>query len=148
MSRSTLLNDIKELKEQLSRFQVKLHFHKSSGYCILGEEQDKRYYLSQVLTNRGRDELLTEIQLTIQHQEPHMAAQMFTRKDLDTIYEILNELEPFVGVKYTDEVMQTLSVQLFLLIKRFTQGKHVSIDPVEKEVIKGTGEYQVYSVSY
>lgn len=67
---------------------------------------------------------------------------MFTRKDLNTIYEILNELEPFVGVKYTDEVMQTLSVQLFLLIKRFTQGKHVSIDPVEKEVIKGTGEYQ------
>ncbi|MFT0803129.1 BglG family transcription antiterminator [Bacillus swezeyi] len=147
VSRSTLLNDIRELKEQLSQFQVKLHFHKSSGYCILGEEQNKRkvlaYYLSQVLTNRGWDELLTEIQLTIQqHQEPHMAAQMFTRKDLDTIYEILNELEPFVGVKYTDEVMQTLSVQLFLLIKRFTQGKHVSIDPVEKEVIKGTGEYQ------
>lgn len=145
VSRSTLLNDIKELKEQLGHFEVKLQFQKSTGYCILGEEQDKRkvlaYFLSQVLTNRGWDELLTEIQLT-QHQEPHLAAQMVTRKDLDTIYEILNELEPFVGVKYTDEVMQTLSVQLFLLIKRFNQGKHISIDPVEKEVIKGTGEYQ------
>ncbi|MCS0788604.1 BglG family transcription antiterminator [Cytobacillus firmus] len=144
VSRSTLLADIKELKKQLNQFQVQLNFHKSSGYFIAGEEQDKRkmliYCLSQVLTNSGWNDLLSEVQLTIQ-DTPGLSPEMFKRTDLETIYEILNESESFSGVHYTDEVMETLSAHIFMLIKRFNQGKYIKMDPVEKQVIKETKEY-------
>ncbi|MEK3857229.1 BglG family transcription antiterminator [Cytobacillus sp. FSL H8-0458] len=144
VSRSTLLADIKELKKQLSQFQVQLNFHKPSGYYIAGEEQDKRkmliYCLSQVLTNRGWNDLLSEVQLTIQ-DTPGLSPEMFQRADLETIYEILNESESFSGVHYTDEVMETLSAHIFMLIKRFNQEKYIKMDPVEKQVIKETKEY-------
>ncbi|UOE55215.1 BglG family transcription antiterminator [Cytobacillus oceanisediminis] len=144
VSRSTLLADIRELKKQLSQFQVQLNFHKPSGYYIAGEEQDKRkmliYCLTQVLTNRGWNDLLSEVQLTIQ-DTPGLSPEMFQRTDLETIYEILNESESFSGVHYTDEVMETLSAHLFMLIKRFNQGKYIKMDPVEKQVIKETKEY-------
>ncbi|MBX9974494.1 BglG family transcription antiterminator [Cytobacillus firmus] len=144
VSRSTLLADIKELKKQLNQFQVQLNFHKPSGYYIAGEEQDKRkmliYCLTQVLTNRGWNDLLSEVQLTIQ-DTPGLSPEMFLRTDLETIYEILNESESFSGVHYTDEVMETLSAHLFMLIKRFNQGKYIKMDSVEKQVIKETKEY-------
>ena len=141
VSRSTLLADIKELKKQLNQYQVQLNFHKYSGYFIAGEEQDKRkmliYCLSQVLTNRGWNDLLSEVQLTIQ-DTPGLSPEMFQRTDLETIYEILNESESFSGVHYTDEVMETLSAHIFMLIKRFNQEKYIKMDPVEKQVIKET----------
>ncbi|MCS0654869.1 BglG family transcription antiterminator [Cytobacillus firmus] len=144
VSRSTLLADIRELKKQLSQFQVQLNFHKPSGYYIAGEEQDKRkmliHFLSQVLTNRGWNDLLSEVQLTIQ-DTPGLSPEMFQRTDLETIYEILNESESFSGVHYTDEVMETLSAHIFMLIKRFNQEKYIKMDPVEKQVIKETKEY-------
>ncbi|URT70641.1 BglG family transcription antiterminator [Cytobacillus firmus] len=144
VSRSTLLADIRELKKQLSQFQVQLNFHKPSGYYIAGEEQDKRKmlinFLSQVLTNRGWNDLLSEVQLTIQ-DTPGLSPEMFQRTDLETIYEILNESESFSGVHYTDEVMETLSAHIFMLIKRFNQEKYIKMDPVEKQVIKETKEY-------
>ncbi|WP_370223545.1 transcription antiterminator [Cytobacillus sp.] len=144
VSRSTLLADIKELKKQLNQFKVQLNFHKPSGYYIAGDEQDKRkmliYCLTQVLTNRGWNDLLSEVQLTIQ-DTPGLSPERFQRTDLETIYEILNESESYSGVHYTDEVMETLSAHIFMLIKRFSQGKYIKMDPVEKQVIKETKEY-------
>lgn len=144
VSRSTLLADIKELKKQVSQFKVQLNFHKPSGYYIAGEEQDKRkmliYCLTQVLTNRGWNDLLSEVQLTIQ-DTPGLSPEMFQRTDLETIYEILDEIESFSGVHYTDDVMETLTAHIFMLIKRFNQGKYIKMDPVEKQVIKETKEY-------
>ncbi|KON90198.1 PTS ascorbate transporter subunit IIA [Sporosarcina globispora] len=145
VSRSTLLADIRDLKGQLSHFEIELNFQKNSGYFITGEEQDKRkvliYFLSQVLTNRGWNDLLSEVQLTIQEKQ-EVLPELFHRSDPDAIYSILNESESYSGVQYTDEVMETLSAHLFLLIKRFNQGKFIKMDPVEKEVIKETNEYR------
>ncbi|GLB60248.1 BglG family transcription antiterminator [Cytobacillus sp. NCCP-133] len=144
VSRSTLLADIRDLKRQLAHFQIELNSHKTSGYFIDGEEQDKRkmliYFLSQVLTNRGWNDLLSEIQLTIQDKQ-ELSPELFQRSDLDAIYCILSESESYSEVRYTDEVIETLSAQLFLLIKRFTQGKYIQMDPIEQEVIKKTKEY-------
>ncbi len=145
VSRSTLLADIRELKRQLSHFEIKLNFHKTSGYFIAGEEQAKRkvliYFLTHVLTNRGWNDLLSEVQLSIQEKQ-EISPELLRRSDLDEIYGILNESEAFSGVQYTDEVMETLSAHLSLLIKRFNQGKYIKMDPVEKEVIKETNEYR------
>lgn len=145
VSRSSLLADIKQLKKQLEHFHVELKFHKTSGYFIAGVEQDKRkiiiYFLSQVLTNRSWNELLSEIQWTVNQDQP-LTPDLFNRSDLDTIYEIINDSESYTGVRYTDEVMQSLSVHLFMLIKRFTQGKYIYIDKVEKEVIRETKEFE------
>lgn len=145
VSRSTLLADIKQLKEQLIYFHVSLRSHRSSGYSIFGEEQNKRkvlvYYLSQVITSSSWIELLSQIQLTI-HDDGTLSSKLINKNDVNMIDTILTESEQFVGVRYTDEVIQTLSVHLILLIKRFTQGKHIQMDPVEKTVICRTKEYK------
>lgn len=145
VSRSTLLADIRELKLLLKHFQVDLKFHKTSGYYVEGEELQKRkviiYFLSQVMTYKSGFDLLSEIQSTIQH-EKQTNHDFLNHFYLDTIYQILTKSEPISGVFYTDEVIQTLCVHLFLLIKRFSQGKHIYMDPVEKNVIKNTCEHK------
>lgn len=149
VSRSTLLADIKQLKGKLDYFQVELHFHKASGYFMTGDEQAKRkmliYYLSQIFTNKGWNGLISEIHLIV-NQEKNLSSDLFSSSELDAVYNILNECEPLTGVRYADEVIQTLSIHLLLLIKRFSRGKYIQMDSVEKTVIRQSKEYDAAQI--
>lgn len=145
VSRSTLLADIKQLKEQLEHFKVELKFKKNTGYYFSGDEQNIRkvlvYFLSQVLTTRNWKEILSELPLTAL-QEQKLSPNRFMETGLEEIFSILSKAEAFIGVRFADEVIQTLSVHLFSFIKRLSQGQQVQMDRIEKEVIRETREYE------
>ncbi|WP_243388189.1 BglG family transcription antiterminator [Bacillus kexueae] len=142
VSRSTLLNDLKQLKNQLMHFSVSLKFHKRLGYYMDGEEINIRkgmmYFLSQVKTSNGLEKLLDDAQ-----NQPNLIGSIFT--NYSTFYQCIYETEKLVGVHYTDETVQSLSIQLSLLLKRFTRRRYVQMDSDEKEVIEKTKEFQAAS---
>jgi len=63
VSRNTVLEDIKQLKEEFVRFHVSVKTDKQKGYVLLGSERSKRqsivYFLSKVLPEVNRNEMLT-----------------------------------------------------------------------------------------
>jgi mannitol operon transcriptional antiterminator len=137
VSRSTMLNDLSQLKTELQRFQLQLSFQRSCGYFIQGEEQQIRKALilglSQILSAGGLERLLSESF----HGNP-----IIQHYDLEQISSIISQSEAYLGLRYTDDVIQTLSLRLYFFIKRLTKGEHVYIDPVEKEVLQSTPEYK------
>lgn len=145
ISRSTLLADLHQLKGKLASFHIELVFQKKTGYSIVGDEQAKRKaliaFLTQVLSTRNWSELLAEIQRSMS-QNSLVNRPLFHHCDLDLIYQIIHEAELFTKITFTEEVTQTLSVHLFLLIKRFTRTEERYLDPVEKLVIQEAREYQ------
>ncbi|KAB7706515.1 PRD domain-containing protein [Bacillus aerolatus] len=145
VSRSTLLADIRQLKNELHPFQVTLQFQRREGYFISGSEQNKRqvltHFLSEVLAFKDWQDIMPDVQLGT-FEDKNAARGLFNQTEMDRIHGILADSEQIVGVRYTDEVIQTLSLHLLLLINRLTRGKHVQMDTVEKDVIKESAEYE------
>ncbi|MBD1382868.1 BglG family transcription antiterminator [Metabacillus arenae] len=145
VSRSTILADLKQVKRDLRSYQVTLNFKKEIGYYISGSEQNKRKvlvaYITQLINTHGWSHLLSDIQRGIE-SGGLLSPNVFSRLTFEQIYNILNEAEQVIGVRYADDVIRHLSLHIVSFTKRFTQGKYVSMDAVEKEVIEKTREFE------
>ncbi len=130
VSRSTLLNDIKELKAEWQSFQLQLEFHRKQGYFIKGEETQKRkaivHHVAQLLATVGYERLCSE---------------WFGGHTL-RINDIIRQSESFSSIRYTDDVIHTLTIYLSIFMKRWIHGKYVQMDAQEKEVLQSTREYK------
>ncbi|MFY4775772.1 BglG family transcription antiterminator [Metabacillus sp. RGM 3146] len=144
VSRSTMLMDIRQIKKLLENYNVKLTFHKQNGYSISGSEQEKRALLASCLTelmnHPGWKQLIGENQPSMK-ETGQTAQTIFPALNTAEITHLLNEAEQVIGVRYTDDVISSLSVHIVSLMKRISQGKFVSMDTVEKEVIGQSREF-------
>ncbi|MDN9011375.1 BglG family transcription antiterminator [Brevibacillus laterosporus] len=149
VSRNTTLDDLKKLKTELQAFHISLHFDRKQGYFIQGEEQDKRkaliFYLSQAVTTQSWNQLVSHIQ-TVAHStsmvEEEQQEDFLKTKEIQVIREALSVCERLLGIQYTDEVLESLSIHIHLFRKRFSRGQHVTIDMEEKEVLKKTKHFE------
>ncbi|WP_143415733.1 BglG family transcription antiterminator [Geobacillus sp. E263] len=130
VSRSTLLNDIKELKSEWQPFQLQLAFHRKQGYFIKGEETQKRkaivYHVAQLLATVGYERLYSEL----------------FRGHTSSISDIIRQSEAFSSIRYTNDVIHTLTIYLSIFIKRWIRAKYIQMDEQEKEVLRSTREYK------
>lgn len=130
VSRSTLLNDIKELKSEWQSFHLQLQFDRKQGYFIKGEEMQKRkaivHHVAQLLDSVGYEQLCSEL---------------FCGHTL-SINDMIRQSETFSAIRYTDDVIQTLAIYLSIFMKRWIRGKYVQMDDQEKEVLQSTREYK------
>lgn len=130
VSRSTLLNDIKELKSEWQSFHLQLQFERKQGYFIKGEEMQKRkaivHHVAQLLDSVGYEQLCSEL---------------FCGHTL-SINDMIRQSETFSAIRYTDDVIQTLAIYLSIFMKRWIRGKYVQMDDQEKEVLQSTREYK------
>ncbi|MGM9951072.1 MAG: BglG family transcription antiterminator [Lysinibacillus sp.] len=141
VSRSTLLADIAQLKAVLRKNDLTLSFTQSTGYYIRGPEQNKRTVLLNYLvkvsnTQLWADNALTNILASVN--------DLNSIKTLDLLHlpDMMDDLEKSLGLKYTEDVHHSLTLHLYMLIKRFNRGRFISIDPIEKEIIHPTKEYK------
>ncbi|WHX40362.1 BglG family transcription antiterminator [Mesobacillus sp. AQ2] len=144
VSRNTTLEDVKGLKNELSRFGLELKSDRKSGYLILGDEDDKRkaivFYLQQVLSDQKLQTIINQIPLLINQNREEL--NLFDFEKLKAVHGILVETEKELNVVFTDDFMQNLSLRLLLFGRRLAQGKRIEIDPVEKEVLKEASEFE------
>ncbi|WP_099159533.1 BglG family transcription antiterminator [Virgibacillus ndiopensis] len=142
VSRNTALEDIKKLKNDLSEFQLTLFSERKQGYVIQGNENDIRkalvYYLSLVTPKDGWHSV------AIDPNEPIAGGPytIFHAPSLKVLRRFINDYEKEIGIEFVDEVLNDLVVWFFLFIQRIKQGNFVDVDPIEKEVIHATDEFQ------
>ncbi|MGG1292127.1 BglG family transcription antiterminator [Bacillus smithii] len=133
VSRNTVIEDIKGLKEECKKFHVQIVSTKKKGYILFGKELDLRnalvYFLSQLSGNKewmnGFFPVLQEVKT----------------EHLNLIYKMISESESMLNLHFTDEDVQTLSLRVYLFSKRIKQGHFVEMDSVEKDILRSTKEY-------
>ncbi|MBA4493535.1 BglG family transcription antiterminator [Paenactinomyces guangxiensis] len=142
VSRTTTIEDLKKLKEDLLRYRLQLKYERKHGYQIAGQENNIRraivYFLSRFYTRNDWKGISSQIHLILNNQ---MINRQIEENGLQKIYKIITESEQLLGKQFTDDVLMSLSIRLLLFINRFVQGHIVSIDLVEKKVLQATREY-------
>ncbi|WP_042354121.1 BglG family transcription antiterminator [Bacillus rubiinfantis] len=144
VSRNTTIEDLKSLKLELKRFALTLEAKRKSGYVIIGKEDDKRkalvHYLQHVLPNQNWPLLLAKLPLILNAQDDGF--DLFDFEKMKAVERIISESEQELNVQFTDEFLYSLAIRLLLFCRRVSQGKKISIDPIEKEVLEETKEFQ------
>ncbi|MFD1446788.1 BglG family transcription antiterminator [Oceanobacillus profundus] len=144
VSRNTVLDDISKLKEELKKYKLSITSERNTGYSIVGNENDTRklltYYLDLVIPQNGCHELLSGMNSLPEEQvfKPFLIFKFHWLKEL---HHLLNEYEKQFKIEITDDVLNNLVIWFHFFLRRIMQGKIVNVDPIEKEVIKSTSEF-------
>ncbi|HAQ08264.1 MAG TPA: PTS sugar transporter, partial [Bacillus bacterium] len=144
VSRNTVIEDIKNLKEELLRFELDLEFDRKEGYIISGKEDDKRkaivFYLQHVFTEQSWQTVLTQIPMILNTSDEGL--DLFDLDKMKAVHFVVSSVEQELNVQFTDEFLHNFTFRILLFVRRLAQGKKVIIDNVEKEILKETKEYQ------
>lgn len=144
VSRNTVIEDLKNLKEELLRFDLELEFDRKDGYVISGKEDDKRkaivFYLQHVFTEQSWQTVLAQIPVILKANEEGL--DLFDSEKMKAVHSIISSVEQELNIQFTDEFLHNIVFRILLFVRRLVQGKKVSIDSVEKQILKETKEYQ------
>lgn len=144
VSRNTVLADLKKLKVELNKYNLSLHSFRKEGYQIVGNEQSKRNLLilslSQIISQNGWEYLISQVNYIM--SDMGSETDTLARETLYTIKKILANCEEFLGVQYTDEVLENLSVYMYLFHRRILKGKCVEMEEAEKNVLKDSKQFE------
>lgn len=148
VSRNTILEDIKKLKEETSDFQLSVESGRHKGYKVKGDENEIRqvltHYLTFVTPESGWHRIIVDSALRdeLEQKELLRPYEVFNINELLLIKNLLIEYERKFQIEFTDEILNHLVVWLYLFSKRIRQEQYVGIDPIEKEVIHSTEAFK------
>jgi len=136
-SRGTVVKDLKHVEELLNSYHLSLFYKRGKGYSVEGLELKKRKHLSYlvhtVLTKDEWSQLRGEVyDIFSEHLERADAPQM--------IKEMVQDLEQFLGVTFTDEMLEYLTIQLLIMLIRANEG--LELDSDEFNVLAKTKAYE------
>ncbi|WP_042221679.1 BglG family transcription antiterminator [Oceanobacillus manasiensis] len=136
ISRSTLQNDIKQMKHIIEKYQLQLITKPKYGLKIEGEEQQIRYAISEEVFKRDSTSLLN---LTSE------ASWLLPTEIMETIKStILLNLRKF-NLSLSDMALSNLVIHIAIASKRIKNNYYVSSIKNEEKDITNSKEYQVAS---
>lgn len=143
VSRNTVIEDIKVLKNRLRSFHVSLMSDRKRGYFIEGEEKNCRRGMLQFLSRLFPEDawpLLETNKQNLFRQGRAFGFPSFPPRFLDDVTELIQDCENRYGMEYTDQVHLQLALRLLFILRRIQLGRVVRLDPVEKSVLRDTRE--------
>ncbi|WP_226672310.1 BglG family transcription antiterminator [Rossellomorea aquimaris] len=143
MSRGTIAKVIKDIKKEFREAGLDLYYKKGSGYRLSGPEEAKRTMLSTILatifSHQDWQNVRNEVHRMIQPEADTWSQETEQRR---LVREILYEAEKELGLTLTDEMVEILSLQILMIMKRIELHKYISVPEAEKEVLKQTEAYR------
>ncbi|MEK4621712.1 BglG family transcription antiterminator [Priestia sp. FSL P4-0332] len=131
VSRNTVLQDIKDLKNKWAKKGISLTYSYKDGYEVKGSESDIRNLLYIHIT-----ELLS------QHQEELLKRVMKADYEYSLIYNWLVECEDKLGMAFTDKMLTQLAYMLTCCIQRIGGKRYVDALITRKEELEKTRQYK------
>ncbi|WP_324627721.1 BglG family transcription antiterminator [Priestia megaterium] len=131
VSRNTVLQDIKDLKNKWIKKGISLTYSYKDGYEVKGSESDIRNLLYIHIT-----ELLS------QHQEELLKRVMKADYEYSMIYNWLVECEDKLGMAFTDKMLTQLAYMLTCCIQRIGGKRYVDASITRKEELEKTRQYK------
>ena len=143
MSRGTIAKVIKRIKQEFSEAGLQLYYKKGSGYRLSGPEDAKRTMLSTILatiiSHSDWKNVRNEVHKMIQ---PEAATWSHETDQRRLVRDILFDAEKELGLTLTDEMVEILSLQILMIMKRIEIGKYILVPEAEKQVLQQTEAYR------
>lgn len=141
VSKNTVFNDIKDLKEKMLRYDIKVRNSSPKGYYFAGEEISIRKLISR------------EAQLLL-NQVPRSVLQNLMQASMVSIYhsqvdyrfqvsEIIHDYENLLQTHLVENDIENIIVMILVACIRSGQKNELNMEVQEKEAIATTKEYQV-----
>ncbi len=134
ISRSSLVNDIHEIKKKLLPYALRINSKPHQGMWIEGHEQDKRHFIMDIFFGNHYTNSLKEYLGT---------SHFFKEINIEELVIIILDEIREVNLKVSDFIIQNLTLHLALAIKRVREGFHIEGIPFEQEDIASRLEFQV-----
>ncbi|MGI8315841.1 BglG family transcription antiterminator [Halobacillus mangrovi] len=143
MSRGTVAKVLKAIKEEFRQAGLTLYYQKGSGYRLSGPEETKREMLSDILavifSHPEWQNVRNEVHRMIEPGDEDSSQETDQRH---TVRNLLFEAEQKLGLTLTDEMVEILSLQILMIMKRIQSEKYIVVEEEEKQVLKQTEAYQ------
>lgn len=133
ISRSTIANDFKEVKERLGKFDIKVEKKSNHGLRLNGEEVKLRFCMSEFLFSRQLDQ--TEL--------IYDPAALISSEELSVIRSIIIEEIKEADITLSDISLNNMVVHIAIACKRIRDGNYVSVFLQEQEELARQKEYAV-----
>lgn len=131
ISKNTALKNLKDVKQKLEKYQLQLKYSRAQGYLILGDENQIRLLIRNLIDSVMKDEIKKNFILTLLQIGP----------EVEEISQGINRLEERLGIVYTDGRRYSVSLLMAILLRRIQKG-YVLAEFNDVSDIKDTLEYQ------
>ncbi|MEB8129929.1 BglG family transcription antiterminator [Mammaliicoccus sciuri] len=137
VSKNTILNDIKKLKELLQPYEVNLKYSRTNGYYLAGSEFEIRRLLMRLI-----DKVFT---MHIAQSDIVKSLSIIDEK-IELINKQITKIEQYLDRKFIDQSTQTLPYKLYLILRRIKHDKIVSSFSIGYDDLSDTKEYQATEI--
>ena len=137
VSKNTILNDIKKLKELLQPYEVNLKYSRTNGYYLAGSEFEIRRLLMRLI-----DKVFT---MHIVQSDIVKSLSIIDEK-IELINKQITKIEQYLDRKFIDQSTQTLPYKLYLILRRIKHDKIVSSFSIGYDDLSDTKEYQATEI--
>ncbi|MGM0814769.1 MAG: BglG family transcription antiterminator [Bacillota bacterium] len=131
VSRNTLLEDMKQLKEALSKQQLTLHYQAACGYFLSGDERAIRLALKPYIHF---------IRTMIKNEKTFPSFWLKGPISYKRLHLLLQHSEQELKLEFADDMLDQLSLDLFFYFKRMKLGRAVHLSNEEKRTLQETDE--------
>lgn len=137
VSKNTVLNDIKQLKELISSYNVSINYSRQQGYYLSGNEFEVRRLLMRLI-----DKVFT---LNISENDVINSLNIEEDKII-LINKHINKVEQYLNNMFIDESTLTLPYKLYLILRRINHDKIVAPFSIGYDDLSDTQEYQATEI--
>lgn len=131
VSRNTVLQDIKQLKEVLKEFDLEIGFNSKEGKIVLGNEKNIRLFFVFYCLNNEEIIENGDILKLIKNRVSINKDSLFS--DISFVKGALFNIEKELQLKYTDEIFERLILIVSFFVERIKQGNYVNNEICEVE---------------
>lgn len=140
VSRTTIRNDIREIRKELLRNKLELKLLQQKGLMLQGEEIDIRKEQLKFLLKYT--DLIFYSSMNLKTQKELLIEEYLKDVDLKVIKKFINYIQKILNKIISDEAYNTIAVYLLLTIIRIRKDK--SLEKIaNKEFLKETQEYKI-----
>ncbi|WP_019636622.1 BglG family transcription antiterminator [Paenibacillus fonticola] len=133
VSRSTLNNDFKEVRQVLSNYGISIDTRPNYGIRLKGDEMRLRFCISEFIINRSNDEQIDHLENTTRILAP---------KEMTLIRGIILEKIKKFGVSLSDVAFNNLVIHIAIACKRIRDGNQIAMHTIEIESIRNDEEFR------
>lgn len=147
VSRSTIFNDLKKVREWLKNHKLKLEAIPSKGIKVVGNEKDYRsavlYLLLESLKFNISTDAVRKVDVVSKNKLDESFDKIFENLDIDVIKETVGTAEKQLNRYLSDESYSALVLHIALAIKRLQIGKNIRMSSNELKILEMSNEFSV-----
>ncbi|HLS09400.1 transcription antiterminator, partial [Lentibacillus sp.] len=134
VSRSTIQNDLKNVKKVLDHYDIHLESKPNHGLKAVGDELKLRFCMAEYIFDRSEE---------ISDKLPDELFSSFPKKDMDAVLEIIVDEIKVYDITLSDIAINNLLIHIVIAYKRIKEGHHVSLYHTDFKEIAEQREFQV-----